>query len=318
MDPTRDYFKDGFTEPEFKFQLDEDLILSARTVAFSFLTNKQITKDSLVENEKGEFVPLEQYKKAWDQIQAYITKLEAHGIDNTKKKLTEILISENAGGCTPKYPTFTILHGTELISKQEKKFIRTNFALLQKFGEIEFDEKKHVFKLIDPDYFAILSHHKPKTYKWIPSWIEVNEGGKVVRISHIEHCDVYRFPGCYKSVAILFEKFLPLFKQVISIRDDLNKFQVIVKSQLFRMPPGSSYDGMWHVEGVAEHIYAVGLYYYSYSSLLSGGEIAFRPRTLSYIVDIADDTKVPITEGTAVVFTNVGFAHKLCKVINTK
>ena len=84
------------------------------------------------------------------------------------------------------------------------------------------------------------------------------------------------------------------------------------------MPPGSSYDGMWHVEGVAEHIYAVGLYYYSYSSLLSGGEIAFRPRTLSYIVDIADDTKVPITEGTAVVFTNVGFAHKLCKVINTK
>ncbi len=51
--------------------------------------------------------------------------------------------------------------------------------------------------------------------------------------------------------------------------------QAVVKAQRIELKDGEEYSGIWHEDGLSEHVIAVVLYYYKVSPCLSGGAIEF-------------------------------------------
>src|SRR5690554_3320726 len=104
--------------------------------------------------------------------------------------------------------------------------------------------------------------------------------------------------------------------------------QAVVKAQRIFLEPGQEYEGVWHYDGKEEHIVAVAIYYYRCSPDLEGGGLEFMDRapnhevfwiggdcsptilTKDYVHAYYDNQphcKVPVGEGTLVVFSNYQF-----------
>ncbi|KAL3690886.1 hypothetical protein R1sor_004537 [Riccia sorocarpa] len=117
-------------------------------------------------------------------------------------------------------------------------------------------------------------------YQWLPSQFYVSPKGSVKIKSYVNNLDEAENSDLYKGIELLFELFLPMFENILPGKQLRGReLQVIVKAVNYVIQPkGHMYEGVWHVEGLAqEHILASGLYYYSTSSCLKDGGLEFRP-----------------------------------------
>lgn len=141
----------------------------------------------------------------------------------------------------------------------------------------------------------------------------------------------------YKNITEIFEKMLPGFEELGIVKRGVeNKLQIILKAQLYRIDPGTTYDGKWHTESVTERIVAVGVYYAFTHPFLSGGHLEFSLKnypneyysTLKFkqdyqpIVNVKDELQdspfveeVDVSTDTAIVFSN-NLPHRFKKIIN--
>jgi hypothetical protein len=113
------------------------------------------------------------------------------------------------------------------------------------------------------------------------------------------------------------------------------KLQAVVKAQRIYLKPGEEYDGIWHRDGKHENIVAVVIYYYRVSEQLIGGDLEFidkRPikdkfglygdcGTQDFTTEQAKaavkslpQCKIPVQEGTLVVFSNYQNIHRVLKM----
>ena len=116
------------------------------------------------------------------------------------------------------------------------------------------------------------------------------------------------------------------------------KLQTVIKAQSIYLHPGEEYTGVWHYDGLNEDIVAVVLYYYRYSPGLEGGDLEFmskKPRNEEFWLygDCTPDnfnkpeleefiaeqphTRVPMKQGTLVVFSNYQLVHRVLRMVNT-
>jgi len=107
--------------------------------------------------------------------------------------------------------------------------------------------------------------------------------------------------------------------------------QVVVKAQRLVLGAGESYEGVWHEDGLREHIVAVVLYYYRVSAGLSGGNLEFCSKATevfeaeggSYQADLVRQwlqhgirrCQVPVEEGTLLVFSNYAAVHRVLTMV---
>jgi hypothetical protein len=115
------------------------------------------------------------------------------------------------------------------------------------------------------------------------------------------------------------------------------KLQAVVKAQRIYLNSGEEYTGVWHYDGLNENIVAVVLYYYCYSSDLEGGDLEFisrQPRESEFWIggDCSPDSfaraeatslldelprcRVPMKQGTLIVFSNYQLVHRVLRMIN--
>lgn len=103
--------------------------------------------------------------------------------------------------------------------------------------------------------------------------------------------------------------------------------QAVIKAQRIVLKEGETYQGVWHEDGLRENVVAVVLYYYRVSPTLSGGdmEIVSKMRSALGVGDAGDFTeeeaenqicslprmKVPVQEGTLLVFGNYSALHRV-------
>eukprot|EP00656_Telonema_subtile_P057722 TRINITY_DN9563_c0_g1_i8.p1 TRINITY_DN9563_c0_g1~~TRINITY_DN9563_c0_g1_i8.p1 ORF type:complete len:446 (-),score=116.84 TRINITY_DN9563_c0_g1_i8:171-1508(-) len=119
--------------------------------------------------------------------------------------------------------------------------------------------------------------------------------------------------------------------------------QVVVKAQRIIVPAAlhdgsdSEYIGLWHVDGQAEHVVAVVLYYYSKDAALKGGAMEFADRSPMHVLDICEagdedlplreatrgsesesvpHCTAPVDEGTLLVFSNYQMVHRVLSMVN--
>ena len=110
------------------------------------------------------------------------------------------------------------------------------------------------------------------------------------------------------------------------------KLQAVIKAQRIYFKPGEEYVGVWHKDGKNEKIVAVILFYYRVSKKLHGGDLEFfnkktqdfwvggdcSPDDFSFgdakeLVE-ANSCRVPIKEGTLVVFSNYQLIHRVLRM----
>lgn len=136
--------------------------------------------------------------------------------------------------------------------------------------------------------------------------------------------------GLYWAVNRVLEAALPLLGQLR--RPSLllpGPLQVVVKAQRIHLAAAEDYAGVWHQDGLREHVVAVVLYYYRASSCLQGGALEFISRRTSglwrgdaggpllseaevaRVIGELPKGKVPIEEGTLVVFSNYQNIHRV-------
>ena len=143
----------------------------------------------------------------------------------------------------------------------------------------------------------------------------------------------------------LFESALPMLARLRRPALLLpGRIQVVAKAQRIHLTPGSesslsadadaAYQGIWHQDGMREHVVAVVLYYYRVSPELEGGELEFLDRRPARIVWMEGDCtpesynkedaertlehelphcKVPVSTGTMVTFSNYQFVHRVLR-----
>lgn len=115
------------------------------------------------------------------------------------------------------------------------------------------------------------------------------------------------------------------------------KLQAVIKAQSIYLNPGEEYEGVWHYDGRNEDIVAVVLYYYRYSAQLEGGDLEFlsrkprddefwlngdcdpdlfRKEELQEFIEETPHARVPMAEGTLVVFSNYQLVHRVLRMVN--
>ena len=115
------------------------------------------------------------------------------------------------------------------------------------------------------------------------------------------------------------------------------KVQTVFKAQRIFLQPGEEYEGVWHRDGMEEHIVAVVLYYYRVSREIDGGQLEFfdrRPLEREFwrsgdctptmmssenareLLTKHPHCKVDVTEGTMVVFSNFQMVHRVLRTLN--
>ncbi len=100
----------------------------------------------------------------------------------------------------------------------------------------------------------VLSQKYSFRFQWLPSEFQVDENGKVTIQSYINNLHPYRFRNLYKSIANIFEQFVPQFENCLSKTQGTTislrgkTLQVIVKiSENVLTPQKPFYDsGMMH------------------------------------------------------------------------
>jgi hypothetical protein len=111
--------------------------------------------------------------------------------------------------------------------------------------------------------------------------------------------------------------------------------QVVVKAQRIYLKPGEEYNGIWHLDGLHEHVVAVVLYYYRCDPTLTGGQLEFvdkqgsvfgicgdyphdpfEQEDMKDFVESLPHCKVDVTEGTMIVFSNYQLVHRVLRMKN--
>ena len=108
--------------------------------------------------------------------------------------------------------------------------------------------------------------------------------------------------------------------------------QVVVKAQRISLADGEDYAGVWHEDGMREHVLAVVLYYYRASPVLVGGSLEFCSKqrealwsgdaggelgTLEKTAELAaalPRCQVPVAEGMLVCFSNYAAVHRVLRM----
>ena len=108
--------------------------------------------------------------------------------------------------------------------------------------------------------------------------------------------------------------------------------QAVVKAQRIVLAEGEDYAGVWHEDGMNEHVVAVVLYYYRASSTLRGGSLEFCSKQtqalwsgdaggshgeLENAAELAGSLprcQVPVQEGTLVCFSNYAAVHRVLRM----
>lgn len=109
------------------------------------------------------------------------------------------------------------------------------------------------------------------------------------------------------------------------------KLQAVIKAQRICLNSGEEYTGVWHYEGLNEHIVAVVLYFYRCSPNLEGGDMEFISREsieihkrftifdrdeATSLLEELPRCRVPVKQGTLVVFLNYQMVHRVLRRIN--
>lgn len=161
-----------------------------------------------------------------------------------------------------------------------------------------------------------------------------NKNAKASICSPISNLDPMQNKELHVAVENVFNAALPLLSKLRRPALLLpGKVQTVIKAQRIYLKPGEEYAGVWHHDGKNEEIVAVILYYYRISDKLEGGDLEFMDKrsqifwlhgdcdpdnfsnedAKKYITDNAY-CKVPIKNGTLVVFSNYQFIHRVLQM----
>lgn len=155
--------------------------------------------------------------------------------------------------------------------------------------------------------------------------------GKCTIRSRIPDLDPHRYGTLYFAMEQVFNSALPLLANLQLPALLLpGPLQVVVKAQRIVLEDEDLYEGVWHDDGLREHVVAVVLYYYGKSECLEGGNMEFvsKQKMLLGCGDAAEDyyygmsgvrsaiNDLPrcvaaVEEGTMLVFSNYAAVHRV-------
>lgn len=180
--------------------------------------------------------------------------------------------------------------------------------------------------------------HERYKYHWKPINVAIDADFNVTFLTFIPGLPrTDETESFYQNITEVFKRMLPGFEALgIVKRGAFSKLQIILKAQLYRIDPGTTYEGKWHTEGVTERIIAVGVYYAFTHRFLNGGNLEFSLKnypneyysTLTFQQDYQPIVKctnelqdasfveeVDVATGTAIIFSN-DLPHRFKKIIN--
>jgi hypothetical protein len=156
--------------------------------------------------------------------------------------------------------------------------------------------------------------------------------------SRIGDLDMIGDSKLYEALEQVFNAALPMLSRMRFPSLLLpGKLQTVVKAQRIFLQPGEEYEGVWHRDGKHESIVGAVLYYYGMSECLMGGELEFfdsqplgpplwvggdcKPDSLTRSklkshVSTHPYQKVPLQQGSMVVFSNYQLLHRVLRMWN--
>eukprot|EP00435_Cladocopium_sp_Y103_P049218 s1191_g14.t1 len=198
--------------------------------------------------------------------------------------------------------------------------------------------------IVDPNQFVRQTACGPV---WVPCEFDIDSEGRA-QIVGGSRC--HKYPALAEKVASpILEAALPLLAKLRrpQLLLDRRRLQIVFKAQRIILPPKvheddePEYIGMWHVDGHREDVAAVVLYYYHVDPALEGGDMELCGREPFDILAIADagdnccefhplrlkealagekqrlpHCRVPIEQGTLLVFSNHQMVHRVLRMIN--
>jgi len=121
-----------------------------------------------------------------------------------------------------------------------------------------------------------------ETYCWLPAEFDVDSKGNVAISSYINNLSREQHPELYQDIAQTFAAMLPMFEEELDCPLREKRLQVVVKAAYYIIPPGESYEGSWHLEGMThEHITAAGIFYLAVSDNIVNNKLEFREQMSS-------------------------------------
>ncbi|CAE7531926.1 unnamed protein product, partial [Symbiodinium sp. KB8] len=206
--------------------------------------------------------------------------------------------------------------------------------------------------IVDPNQFV---HQTRGGTKWVPCEFDISGDGTPSLVGGMRS-HKYPHLAQHVACPVLSEA-LPLLAKLRRpqlLLDD-RRLQVVFKAQRIIVPGNSGdnsdaeYVGLWHVDGLRENVAAVVLYYYHVDPSLRGGDMEFCGREPMDVLGAGDcsnniddlgseslrlafrgksksesdksaavhNCRVPIGEGTLLVFSNYQMAHRVLRMKNT-
>jgi len=203
--------------------------------------------------------------------------------------------------------------------------------------------------IVDPNKFV---HQTSDGPVWVPCEFDISADGSPALVggarSHA-HPHLAQHVACPVLAAAL--PLLAKLRRPQLLLDD-RRLQVVFKAQRIIVPGNvgdksdAEYVGLWHVDGHRENVAAVVLYYYHVDPSLRGGDMEFCGREPMDVLGSGDcsnnirdlsseslrqalrggtkmnseavqNCRVPIGEGTLLVFSNHQMAHRVLRLKNT-
>ncbi|CAE7853580.1 unnamed protein product [Symbiodinium microadriaticum] len=204
--------------------------------------------------------------------------------------------------------------------------------------------------IVDPNQFVHQTRDGPA---WVPCEFGISADGTVSLVGGLRS---HLYPQLAQHVARpVLAAALPLLAKLRrpQLLLDGRRLQVVFKAQRILVPgdtgdnSDAEYVGLWHVDGHRENVAAVVLYYYHVDPSLRGGDMEFCGREPMDVVGYGDcrenihdlgskslqqalragskndkssavhNCRVPIGEGTMMVFSNYQMAHRVLRLKNT-
>lgn len=154
--------------------------------------------------------------------------------------------------------------------------------------------------------------------------------GKVEISSNIPDLDPHSHAALYAAIEHVMQAAVPLLAKLKRPALLLpGPLQAVVKAQRIIVEEGQDYAGVWHEDGMSEHVVAVILYYYRASECLRGGDMEIaskqtqvvgwgdwghRPSAEEFLSEFPR-CKVSIQEGTLLVFSNYAAVHRVLPMV---
>eukprot|EP01124_Arcella_intermedia_P029745 TRINITY_DN6367_c0_g1_i1.p1 TRINITY_DN6367_c0_g1~~TRINITY_DN6367_c0_g1_i1.p1 ORF type:complete len:499 (-),score=115.72 TRINITY_DN6367_c0_g1_i1:76-1548(-) len=240
--------------------------------------------------------------------------------EDTRLALTEDLLTlaENRQDKHLKEPV------TDIIDPDLFPYRLPNNQANQKLKKLVLGKYKSSYRKAPPVESLSKATTTRASYTWIPSEVIIQHSGSekisqfLSPIHNLPH--IPQNTRLYRNINKVFTQCIPLLENLNLVRykkGKPTKLQVIVKSQTYAIPPGSTYSGVWHTEGLLENIVAAIVYYCNIDNGLSGGQLKFRPENVpsSGYSEEDPDRVVDVESGYAVGFSN-WIPHRVRKMVN--